>query len=282
MNKLRVTKVHFVLLTLIIFGIFLMVSFVVAAESSSGTSIADDILNKLNALLEKALNKEGSNTNIDFWEKGGLFSKILIFILVALIIYSITPFIPFLNGEGKGANYIAIGISAVVAILATFWLTSMEISAILVSYGALGIVLTAIVPFFAILAITKRLYEEKHILFAKFLWAAFILVTLFRLITAEDISAGVKWFYLGILLVGLAMLLWEHRLLYFAFKQQISSFSTQLKEDVIAKLMGKASVLSEQINDTRDDTVRKNLIAQFNKIAQQLREKGQKFDNWRG
>jgi len=75
-----------------------------------------------------------------------LFSRFLIFVLVALIVYAVSQALPFF--EADNLKWIRGLVAVVVAILATLYLEDFEVTTIVFSYSAFGIALSAIFPFF--------------------------------------------------------------------------------------------------------------------------------------
>src|SRR3989344_1715739 len=124
-----------------ILGLLAMISVV---EVVSAETLIEAVSNTLPSLESIAGSFGGiSQTDSFVW--------FLIFSLVALVIYSISPFVPFLS-ENK---YVAWAVTLIVAYLSTFSLKIEEIKILLVSYNTLGLVITGVIPFFAIAAISK-------------------------------------------------------------------------------------------------------------------------------
>lgn len=117
--------------------------------------------------------------------------KILLFILVALLVYSIANFIPIIENQNF---YVKTTISIVVAILATFWLLPAEVYTILQSYSTLGIVLTTFFPLVVLLTFTIELYKGKpeYAIIAKAMWVAF-----FVILTMKFLSPAYAWLTTG-------------------------------------------------------------------------------------
>ena len=116
-----------------------------------------------------------------------LFTQLLIFILVWLVVYSALGFIPVFSKK-PGVLWIA---SAVIAILSTFYLDTTEVATILLSYTALGIVLSGIIPFLLLLAVSKKLDDGGYSVFSKVIWVIFAIVLFFRWLVADSGEFGV-------------------------------------------------------------------------------------------
>ncbi|MBI2452310.1 hypothetical protein HYV50_04520 [Candidatus Pacearchaeota archaeon] len=153
-----------------------------------------------------------------FFTIEGGFVKFLLFMLVTLVVYSISPFLPFATEK----PFVSLLISVIVGILATFSLQIEEINTILLSYTALGIVISAIIPFFAIAAISFKSYEKGNIFISKFLWVVFIIVIVMRILYVDVSSIG-EFGYYSYVFIGLAALVMvfiERRLWRLFFREE--------------------------------------------------------------
>ncbi|VVB78997.1 Uncharacterised protein [uncultured archaeon] len=85
-------------------------------------------------------------------------AQILMLILVSLILFAVSDFIPFLEGA---SDWIRILISLIIGILSVMYLGREEIYTALMSYQALGITLTTIIPLIVLASITIR-WDTRH------------------------------------------------------------------------------------------------------------------------
>ncbi|MDO8467507.1 MAG: hypothetical protein Q7S56_00990 [Nanoarchaeota archaeon] len=271
MNK-RVGKRIFV-------GLFLAVLIV----SILGFVVAADETTVIGQFTAKILPNGGTGLN-NFLNNGAQiqdslsFVRVLIFILVFLIIFSIFEFLPLF-----GHNiYVKWGISIIVSLLSTMFLSNEEISTVLLSYGALGIALTAIIPFICIAAISKKLHDEEGYAFwGKVLWLGFLVFLVFRwlLAPASQIGDFGKWAFPIVFLLALAMFLWENRIYLILFRQQMRQYADSSREESIANISADLRRMGNRIEDTTDNNVRARLISQYNKKAETLRSFGVKWPN---
>ena len=151
-----------------------------------------------------------------FTESDG-FAKFLIFILVTLIIYGISD--SFMEGK----SVLRFGVSLIIGILSTFYLANTEVRSILLSYGALGITLSLIIPFVIIVIMGRKLSTEGKVPFAsKVLWLGFGIILIMRWWTAptNEIDAFGIIIYPVIALATLIMLIWDRRLYAFFMKEE--------------------------------------------------------------
>ncbi|MEI6849933.1 MAG: hypothetical protein WCK29_02760 [archaeon] len=92
------------------------------------------------------------------WSAGVIdpgFAKILIFVLILLIVFLILENINLFGEHGKN-NWIVWTISAVIALLATAYLVPAEVLALLISYSALGLTLTTLIPLALLIGFSFR------------------------------------------------------------------------------------------------------------------------------
>lgn len=196
------------LIVLVFLGLFLF-SFVLPPVSANGESIADKISNTININI--------GNTNLDNIGDSPTFAKILLFLLVTLIVYSIFKVMPFF----KDAHFlILMGISIIVGILSIFFLASEEVFTILLSYGVLGITLTAIIPFILITVLTFELTKGGYGFFSKIVWIVFGVGLLFRWITAKNIGTFGNWAYPIVLILILILFIWEKTFIGMFMKEE--------------------------------------------------------------
>jgi len=188
-------------LGLFLFGLFMINLF-------AGFVVAETLVEKIvTGIGETGISVPGN----DFFEGTG-FAKFLLFLLVALIVFGVSELMPFLGGKNK--NWISGGIAIVVGILATFYLKDTEIYSILLSYGALGITLTVLIPFMLILFMSVKLREDGYGFFSKVLWLVFGIVLLFRWLFADSSEIGSfgSWMYPITALAVLIMFMWGDKI----------------------------------------------------------------------
>lgn len=164
------------------------------------------------SILDKLLgdNIGSINLNLENLQRSTGFAQFLLFILVALIVFAVSGSMPFV----KDNKYVQAGLAIIVGILATFYLKSTEIATILISYSALGITLTGIIPFIIIAVISKKLHEDEYGFFSKFVWIVFGVVTVVRYLSADTTEIGSfgQLVYPLVLLATLGMIFFESKL----------------------------------------------------------------------
>lgn len=267
------------LLSFLFVGIIILLifttTFVSAQEKSENLSEA---INK----LTKAISGIGSSssTSASSIFESLTFIKILVLILIFLIIFAVAGFIPFIGDK----VWIQFGVSAIIAILSVIFMKDEEIYTALLSYGAMGITLTMIIPFIALLAISKKLNEgDNKIPFAsKIMWMVFIVILAVRWFTRNKNEMGYFGAYVIpiIAVISLLMFLWENRIWYLAFREQVKEYRDQYRKFDIAELEGELEKISAEIKATSDDAVQQALIKKYNNKARLLRSKGINWFDW--
>src|SRR3989344_3460904 len=218
------------------------------------------------------------NINLTFLDEGLKFGeniwfvRVLFFLLVALIIYAVSDFIPIFE-EHKYAGGI---VSVIIAILATFYLSNQEVYTILLSYNALGIALTSIIPFMVILAISKKFHDKGHTSFSKVIWIFFIGFLFYRWAFADSTELGIFGMYAYPVIIGLSFILflWENRLWFLLFKTELRGYADTARENAVARITADLDRLVKRIEDTDNNTVKERLISQHDKMAEKARELG--------
>lgn len=206
--------------------------------------------------------------------QGTLFQQILVFLLVALVVYAVAEFIPFLESK----NWIAIVFSLIVAALSTFYLNAQDLNSILVSYSAFGIVITAIIPFFLIAVISKKSHDKGFPLLGKILWIAFILVTLIRWLSMDvsQVASGslgslTKWVYPLLVLIALVMLFTERWIYFRIFRSVMRGEMDQAKRLNIGRLQARLDAAREEATAATTPTARQAAEERVRSLEEQVR-----------
>jgi hypothetical protein len=114
-------------------------------------------------------------------------SRILLIALVALFVYAITSFLPFIPENSVGVKA---GISIIIGILAFMFVSTADIQYILVNYEALGVMLTTVFPLIVLITVGTQLrLNPRTAGFASFinkiLYIGFALYLVTRFLTLE-------------------------------------------------------------------------------------------------
>ncbi len=174
-------------------------------------------------------------TNIDFSKIGSgsgftdpQIAKILIFILVGLIVYNILE-VMSLFSKMKGL------IAIIVAILSVYFLSNEEIYTIMLSYGALGITLSGILPFILMAVFNKSLLDKGHLFMSKLSWAAFAIVLFFRLIFTDKFGTFGLLTYGTLIILSIVLFIWEYQIYKIFMKEKTTMKIDKFKEELAAQ-----------------------------------------------
>lgn len=181
------------------------------------------------------------------------FAKVLLFLLVLLLVYSVATFIPVIKNQ---RDWVKFGISAIVAWLSIMYLVSEEVYSILLSYQTLGIVLTTFLPFAIMLVFTIQwnIESPEYFWVSSILWIAFAVV-----LTMKYVMGLIYWITGQPSSIGLfgisSYLLTLIACLVFAWKGQALSmwFLTKTLTGSVAKFKGMEQIeIASEINRLRD------------------------------
>lgn len=165
------------------------------------------------------------------WQQGQLsvnIAKYLLWVLVALFVYSILDFLPFMKGRDKA--WIRATVSVVIGFLGIAFLNSSDVYTILASYSALGFVLGAVAPFLILLFGSIEVDRHGGIagkVFVKIVWVAYIIFLVSKLIggyNTGQVSGGNLIGYLIFLGISIIWVLFaERNFMHWFFNMETSS-----------------------------------------------------------
>ncbi|MGV8142746.1 MAG: hypothetical protein ACP5NS_03875 [Candidatus Pacearchaeota archaeon] len=230
-----------------IFGVFVvslmllsLLSFVVTAQTSqpSGESILDKVLSGSSA----ASSSLGSQ--IDKINQEG-FQRFLLLLIVILVVYSVFGFLPFFSNK-KLVTFIA---SVAVGILSVWYLSPDEITASVFSYGALGITLSVLLPFFALFVISKRSADSGYTFLSRFLWVAFVIVLAMRYLTAENLGTFATILFPLLIIASLLMVVLERYIFRSLAK---SSLKDSVASGIIDARSARSATMFRELKEWND------------------------------
>jgi len=131
------------------------------------------------------------------WTQGDIsdtVAKYVLWILLSLLIYAILDNVPVIKRQGQGIKII---IAFLVGFLSTAYLSVGEVHLLLASYGALGFVLGAVLPFIILVFFSMEIHKEGGAggrIISKAMWFGFILYLIYKLIAGifffEKVATG--------------------------------------------------------------------------------------------
>ncbi len=185
------------------------------------------------------------------------------FILLAILIWAILDYAPFFSTDsGRKVNPF---VALIVSYLAMAYLTPAEVYTALISYGALGIVLGGALPFVILAFFSIKISKDGGLagrLLSKFMWFAFIIFLIVRLISVGTGNMGIAgsadsayaWAYL--ILIGLALVwIWkvERWVVKLLLNEDMLVYAVEEIDDKIVELenklknyIGKGSLTAKQ------------------------------------
>jgi len=245
-----------------ILGLFLA-SFLIGAVDA--LTVFDDLLGKI------GISTTPTNTLSTLTDSTG-FGKFLMFILVALIVYGIAEFLPFLGSKPllNGA------ISIVIGLLSTVYLSKEEVLTSILAYSALGVTLTLIIPFCIIAIISMQAHAKGHYFLGKFLWVAFFIIATTRFLFVEqaDIGAFGEWTYIVLAIAAIIMFFWGDWIFMQIMKAKAAARGIDLKEQMYEHYTAQAEVIARQIESMSDmpktNPTYMRAVARYNAIVEKI------------
>lgn len=225
------------------------------------------------------------------WNKGELsvnIAKYVFWGILGLLIYSILSIISFL----KDNESVKIILAVLISFLSIAYLTPSDIYTMLVAYGALGIVMGAVIPYMILLFFSIEMSKQGGVggkILSKFIWFAFILFLIYKLINGmyfqtPGISYWEGWTYLGfIIFVILYMLIFEKWLIKGIFKAEVSDYSEGMKTQTINNIMADLEAMNKTLPhmDKSSQQYLKS-VKEYNKLVNTLKKLGGSWEYWSG
>ncbi len=232
MNQKRVVGLF--ILSLVVLSFFAVVVSAQTLPPAPGTSTIESLLGRIVDALEKIIKKDlpapKDPADTTF------FPKILMFLLVSGILYAISGFLPFMgnNAGGRGREFLKVGISVIIGLLSIWFLSSEQIATILLSYKALGVVLTSVIPFIVVVTLTKQLHENGHGWLNRFIWIGMFVVIGYLWAAATDIGNFGRWTYGLVTFISFVMIFFERKWYRLAFRKKLQSQADSAVETVVS------------------------------------------------
>jgi len=202
------------------------------------------------------------------WNEGNLsvnIAKYVFWAIITLLVFTLLEFIPpFSNSTNKAMPWIRFILGVLIAFLSMAYLTPSDIYTALASYGAMGIVLSAVVPFIIIMFFTMQLSkaeDDSGHMIGNIVWVAFIVFLVYKVIsgvffcTAGGTGAdAVKCIAVMEAIIYLAVIVfaiwyvWKggYILMNMATKSRIKSMAQNMDEGKRTTLLAEAARLDKQ------------------------------------
>ncbi|MDO8459618.1 MAG: hypothetical protein Q7S74_00775 [Nanoarchaeota archaeon] len=178
------------------------------------------------------------------WQQGNLsinVAKYLFLILLTLIIFAVLGLISLFENLHTSLRFV---IALIIGFLATAYLTPSDVYTTLASYGALGIVLSAVIPLVILVFFSMEIYKNGGvggILLSKVMWGAFVVFLIWKLIDGIfGVTGGVKiigqwegWIYIGFIILAVLWILGlDRRILAYARREEQNTVKSRYQEAV--------------------------------------------------
>jgi len=293
-------KEHNKLLTLFLLSIFIINIFigVVNAKEGESNAMAGKIIIEIKTTEKKIADQIKAGTNniltIVFGKTLAgesiydmAFTKFLLFILILAIVYGISDVLPFLSDDKKTNTAIKWVVSIIVAYFSVAFMPVKQVYGLMVGYEALGVILTAIIPFILIFGMTWRLAENPNpsrMLVQKLLMWGFIFFLVYRLIDlyiAGQYNEGILWpyatfVYVIMLLVMIGYIFAEHTIRNFILTTKVKGYIEQSKVMSKQEAMADAAALRQKAEAARRSG-QTNTAETLEKAAERLEESAKEF-----
>lgn len=248
MNKNTKKILTFSVLGLFMFAFAMTIVAAAVPETTAitGNAIQDAIQDPIKDLFTK-------------WEGGQLstnIAKYLFLALLAIILYSLSSVLPFLSDQNEWLKW---GFAIIVGFLATAFITPEEVYLLLVSYGAMGMVISSVIPLIILFFFTYEL-EKKNKRFGSTLttmvWVGFVIFMVYRLIAgwaSGNIDAWGFWLFIIVIVASIAFILYKDKLFDRIYKKGIEEGikGKEMAQDatLAARITEKKRLLAELISD---------------------------------
>jgi len=259
-NGGKVLSIFF--LSIIVMSLF---AFLTSAETP-----LDILINKISGPtnLVNAINQQlGSDTQ-------AAIAKVLFFILIALIIYSISDVIPFISNSNNAIKW---GVTLIISFLAIWFLQVGDIILILTSYKALGVAITTVIPLIVLIAFNYKLRSQGSTyagIINKITMTLFILYVGFSWLTTDTAFLGQSnlwWIYPVTIIIAFIWLFAEGWIYYRIFlskeRGSVQAFNTVEKVMIATRIKN----LMER-KENADQTEAKTIDSEIKRLEKRLNE----------
>lgn len=181
------------------------------------------------------------------WEEGNLsinIAKYLLTGLVFIFVYGVTKFLPIVKGLNK---YIQFLFALVVAFLSMAFTSSSDLYAVMVSYTAMGFVMSAIVPMMILIFFSIEMSKENFgsKILARFMWFLFVVVMAYKLIegySSDQIKGNMLIAYIAVIVFTI-LWIWkfEKKFVGKLIKEEFLTLEETNLRDNIANLTAQIS-----------------------------------------
>ena len=184
-------------------------------------------------------------------------AKYLFLALLSIIIYSIVGVLPFLSDQ---SNWIKWPFSIIVGFLATAFVTPAEVYMMLLSYSAMGVVISGVIPLVILVFFTievEKKDDRAGAMITPVVWIAFIAFLIYKVIAgwASDtnyLGATEALIYLGVMVASILFVIYKNKILNMIFERGMKAGmhkkESAQKITLSARITEKERLLSELVS----------------------------------
>lgn len=173
-----------------------------------------------------------------------LFAKILLFVIILAVLFVVAQRVPLFAGSPTVVWVVSIA----VALLASRWLGDAAlIQAIILPYSALGITLTAAIPFMIWFFVVNIGLKEQPPSFRRLAWITFGVVFIFLWFARYDVTGPFKWAYLVVAILAIIMAYLDGTIRRYLVGFEAEKSMLDVKHEAVLELKRQLAKISEDL-----------------------------------
>jgi len=218
----------------------LLIGFVSADIGQSMNSFIDGFTNVIEPVAKNLLGETPSGE----W----LFAKVLFFLIILGIVWTVLSRVEFFNDY----VWVLVIISGAVSILATRWMTQGTIESILLPYNAIGVAITAFLPFVIYFLLVDVGFKNSPAIVRRIAWIFFAVVFIGLWISrANKIDSNAVYIYPITALIAFIMAVMDGTIHRFFVQMELDkgekTSATEAAQDLEIKLSELADLVVKGI-----------------------------------
>jgi len=185
-------------------------------------------------------------------------AKIFLLFIVSIVVYlALSSFSIF-----QGNKTLVMVLSFLIGFLATAYFTPKEVYSLLNSYDALGLTISALIPFFVLMGLSFRAVQDgnpSQILFQWIAWGAFAAFSVYRFVYdffwAHEGSKPVNSILLAMAILSLVMFIFNERIISFFRRRFLEAIEESARETSREAAMREVNLAASQeiVSNRRSD-----------------------------
>lgn len=235
-------------LLLVILSVVLLSSFATAQEAGSDlgegvATLVDEFVNFIEPVSSRLL---GETPQGEY-----LFAKVLFLIIILAIVWTALNQVDFFSSHTTVLWFVSIAAS----ILATRWLTTEALlNTILLPYSALGIAISAALPFVVYFIIVDvGLAGPRYRTVRRIAWVFFAIIFIGLYITRYDTLGDSAWIYPITVLASFIMIIWDGTIQRFRERMRMEKRQTVVQRREVRELEKELQDLTNEYKEKGSD-----------------------------